>query len=340
MLFFFLMLLRFDINTKKKTDIIFYTLLFFNVLRYDVGWDYTTYISEINMGINELINSRYEPLSKLIFLASAVLDFYPLTFIIFGCLQLYLLRKIVDELAYDKPVALIFYLLLPLFFLGFLSTIRQGVANNLVFASYLALRKDKITTFLLLIFVAICFQKSAAFGLFYLFLYKKVLPNYVNWSLFILSFFCSAIFKEYISTLNIQGLSYYIENEVVTKTSSLNYFYYAINVFILLNYNNFYKADKENAIYIQMANFGIFLFNAFIFEPVTSCRVSQFYISFWILIFATLPKINKLYSYRIINILPFAFVFLYYLYTYVNAYNIGILKKVSFIPYKFWLFNL
>ena len=341
MITFFIMILRFNINKKKKENIIFYTLLLFNILRYDVGWDYSTYIEEINMGVNELIYSRYEPLSKFIFIISALLDFYPLTFIVFGCLHFYLFRKVINELADDKQLALIFYFLFPMFFLGDLSTIRQAVATQFVFASFLFLKKNQLKQYFLFIIIAVCFQKSALFGLLYLLLYKKILPNYVNWTLFIASFFLGEITKTFVShNIFIDGFQYYFTSEETKATSTLNYYYYAINIFILLNYNRFVNINKENAIYIQIANIGIFLFNIFLFEPITSTRSALFFLYFWVLLFSTLPKFKRIYSNRIIIILPFAIVFFIFLYLYVNSYNNGYLSKVSFIPYRLWLFNL
>ena len=124
------------------------------------------------------------------------------------------------------------------------------------------------------------------------------------------------------------------------ETSLLNYYYYAINILVLLNYRKLVKVCKENALYIQIANWGVVTFNIFIFEPITSTRLSVFFLLFWILILATLPRANRLLKNRIILMAPFIIVFFFFIMLYIFTYNVGLADKVSFIPYQFWFNNL
>lgn len=330
-----------NINKEYKADIIFITILFFVILRYQVGWDYNSYLMIIESGETAIEESRFEPLSKYIFFLSNVLNFYPLTFITFGCLHLFLLRTVINKLCVDKPIAWIFYFLIPLFFLQDLSTIRQAVSTQFVFVSYLYLRENKYIKYALLVFVGTLFHKSAAVGFFLFVLNMKTIPNYVNWIIFIASFFAQTLAKVLVNRFVTDGALLFYFNEMETSsTSLLNYYYYAISLFFLINYNNFTRINKEYAKYIQISNFGIFIFNALLFEPITSTRTSLYFLYFWIPLFSAAHTISKTYRNRFVNLLPFIIVFLFFLMLYINGYNNNILEKVSFIPYRFWFNNL
>lgn len=325
-----------------KEQFIFKIILLFTILRYDIGWDYDTYMSEIAKGHEYIYSSRYEPLPKFIFYLAALLDFYPLVFIVCGTLHLYLLRKFIKKLSLDKPLSWIIYFIIPLFFLQDLSTIRQAVATQFVLCSYLYIRKKQLTKYLLCIIIGSLFHISCLYGLCILFIGRKVFSNYINWGLFILSFIISENIYNLLNILAIGGRFsiYFSKMFEFHETSLLNYYYYAINILILLNYKNLININKENAVYIQLANWGVVTFNIFIFEPITSTRLSAFFLMFWILILASLPIANKLFNNRIIFLSPFIVIFFFFIMLYIISYNLGLADKVSFIPYQFWFNNL
>ena len=330
-----------NVDKKHKANFIFVTILLFVIFRYQVGWDYDSYLEIIQSGEKAIEESRFEPLSKFIFTISNVLNFYPLTFITFGCLHLFLLRKVINRLCVDKPIAWIFYFLIPLFFLQDLSTIRQAVSTQFVFVSYLYLRDRKYTKYVLLVLLGTLFHRSAAIGLLLFVLNLKTIPNYVNWIIFIASFFAQAFAMTLVQRfITDDALLFYFNAMEASSTSLLNYYYYAINLFFLINYKNFANVNEEYAKYIQISNLGIFIFNALLFEPVTSTRLSLYFLYFWIPLFSAVHTISKTYRNRFVNLLPFIFVFLFFLILYINGYNNNILEKVSFIPYRFWFNNL
>lgn len=327
---------------QKKEQIIFVTILLFTILRYNIGWDYEKYVLEINKGAEYILSSRYELFPKIIFYISAIWKFYPLAFITCGIIHLCMLRKFINKLSSDKPLSWIFYFIIPLFFLQDLSTIRQAIATQFVLYSYLFIRRNNFFKFILCIFLGSLFHISCLYGLCLLFIGRKRLPNIVNWGLFIISFIVSKNISALLGILSIGGRFsiYFSKMFEYHETSLLNYYYYAINVLILLCYKKITKLNKENAIYIQIANWGVVTFNIFIFEPITSTRLSVFFLMFWILILASLPNANNLFKNRIIFLTPFVFVFLFFIMLYVITYNLGLADKVSFIPYQIWLNNL
>ena len=342
LLLFFVFVYNSKQSEKKKEYIIFITILCFTILRYNVGWDYETYVSEISNGPEYIYSSRYEPIPKLIFYLASLWNFYPLVFIVCGTIYLYLLRKFINELSSDKPLSWLFYFLIPLFFLQDLSTIRQAVATQFVLCSYLYIRKNDFLKFIICIFIGSLFHVSCLYGICLYFICRKRISNYINWGLFLSSFIASEIVRNILVNIVVGGRFsiYFLKMFDFHETSLLNYYYYAINILILLNYKNLVRCCKENAIFIQIGNWGIVTFNLFIFEPITSTRLSVFFLMFWILILASLPKANRLLKKRMVLLTPFVFIFFFFMMLYVDAYNSRIANKVSFIPYQFWFNNL
>lgn len=319
---------------KYKFFILFFILWLFTICRYDVGWDYLTYVEEIKRGVNYIEESRYELFSRSIFYWAIKWKFYPLIFIIFGTIQLILLAFGIYKLSTNKALSWTIYFLFPLFFLQDLSTIRQATATAFVFVSYYWLKNNQYVKFILFIIAGSLFHQSALYGFMIFFICKKELPLFVNWLLFILSFVVGNYWMYLISTLNIDRFNVYINGIYQShSTSLLNYLYYIINLFILFNYRKLIKDNPDNLKYIQLSNWGIVTFNLFLFEPVASTRLSVFFLLFWILL---LPSIVKIYKVKFIFIMFFVIINICFLMLYVNAFNSRILYKISFIPYDFW----
>lgn len=339
---FFVLVYYSKLTEQKKERIIFVTILCFTILRYNVGWDYETYVEEIGEGAEYIISSRYEPLPRIIFYLSALWNFYPLAFVACGTIHLCLLRKVIRKLSPNMPLSWLFYFLIPLFFLQDLSTIRQAAATQFLFCSYLYIREGNYKKFLLFIALGSLFHISCLYGLCLLFFARKKISNVLNWALFIFSYVASELIQKVLAQILLSGRLgiYFGELFEFHETSLLNYYYYAINVLILLNYRKLVDLCEDNAWFIQIANWGVVTFNIFIFEPITSTRLSVFFLIFWILILPSLSQANKFLANKLVLLSPFIIVFFFFLWLYVMAYNTGSADKVSFIPYKFWLNNL
>lgn len=331
-IFIILLLSNKRIDTGKA-KIAFLTLLFFEICRYNVGWDYMSYVDIFNGGEAEIVNSRFEPLSKLFMIIAIKLDFYPMLFILFGLTHLSLLAFTIKKMSKEQVLSWTLYLLIPGFFLWDLSTIRQATATAFIFCSFYFLHQRKYLFYFLLVAIASCFHVSAIYGFTMIFISKLKLSQSLNWCLFIFSFFLGNVVIGMLPHLNILRLNYYLDMDSKATTSILNLFYYAINVVILLHYKKLINIDSMNKIYIQLSNWGVVTFNLFLFEPITSTRLSAFFLIFWILL---IPSFVKIYKYKFIVLASFFFVNFSYLLIYLNAYNSRILDKVSYIPYDFW----
>lgn len=345
-------------SSKKQSDICFYLLLFFTIFRYNVGWDYETYVYMIESDSLSMDVQRYSYLSRLIFFIANRIHFYPFVFIVFGTLHLSILRIIINKASINPVFSWAIYLLFPPFFLQDLSTIRQAVGLEFIFLAFLFLNERSFKKAFIAYCLAIAFHVSAAYGILLLPLSLKKLPKWVNWALFISSFVLSNVVLSFLQGMTSDNYSFsralgYLDSDL-RKTSLLNYLYYVINSFFLLFYRRLERIDENIWKYIQVGNFGIFTFNVFLFEPTMSTRLCTMYIIVWVLLIPYIPLLfqNKYHylatafdkqRWRTINgpaelfvLLPFIALFFFDLMIYVNAYNSGVLDKVSFIPYDFW----
>lgn len=320
-------------NSLKLSKICFVVLLLFVICRYNVGWDYESYVKIVREGLFAAEHSRYEPISKLFLILTIKMDFYPLLFMSFGLVHLWIMSFMINKLSTDKVMSWSLYLLIPAFFFQDLSTIRQAAATACIFGSYYFLRDRQYIKYLLMVALGIGFHNSAWYGLSMLLIYKLNLSIKVNWILFISSFFLGNLLLEFLPQLNIVKFNAYLDFDKKATTSTLNYFYYLINVLVLLHYTKLVKVNPENRSYINLSNWGIVTFNLLLFEPISSTRLSVFFLIFWVLL---LPSFVKLYKSKFLVYGSFLLVNIIFLMIYVRAYNRGILSKVSFIPYEFW----
>lgn len=328
---------KFIPNKKNKFISVIILTFLFSACRYNVGWDYLNYVKIIRQGIN-LEDDRFELIPRYIFYIANKWNFYPFAFISLTIIQMFFLAKSIKQNSSDPALSWLIYVLFPLFFLNDLSTIRQGVAASIVFFSYNYAKNRKIIKFILTISFASLFHKSALYGFIIFPLLLKQLPISLNWILFITSFFLGETVKYVIQNIDLSFLSdkinIYFKAELFSsaKTSTLNYVYALFNVFILLNYKRLSNINKNNAFFIQLANWGMITFNVLTFEPVSSIRLSVLFFLFWL---PLIPSLSKIYSKTII-LIPFIFLHFIYLWIYINSYNNRILEKVSFIPYDVW----
>lgn len=331
------------LRSKNTSKIIFSTLFIFCALRYDVGWDYMSYVSLIEMDYEEIIDSRIELLSNYILLLGNYVNFYPIVFIIFSFLTLKITFFSIKKYSINPLISWLVFYSMPLFFFASLSTLRQSLATAIVFYSYSYVKEKKYLNFIAAIFVASLFHTSSIIGFFILPLVLLRINKFLNIILLLISFIVSTFLLELISTLSINNLFFlrfikYVEMDSA-KPQLLNYLYYFIGILNLIFYHKLSRNDDCNKDYITLINFGLIFLNIFSFEPVTSLRISAFYLMFLIYL---LPNYLNLFDTKFSKILENIFIFgfislsFFYLAIYINNYNNWVISKISFIPYKFW----
>ena len=348
-LIFLTIMLSSYFKSKYQSLIIFLALFLFSALRFDVGWDYTEYVGIIKSGIDNISNTRLEPLAKFILQTGAYLEFYPIVFIIFSFLTLYFVHKSITRYSSNHALSWLVFYCLPLFFLASLSTIRQSVATAIILFSFKYIYEKKHLKFLLLIWISTLLHYSSIIGLLLIFICKKPFNKTTNIILIFSSFILSEFIYNYLEIfLNIDNsmikryVAFYLDADLHSPTK-LQYIYYSIAVLNIFVYDKLVSFNPLNKIFIAISSFGIFLFNILSFEPVTASRISAFFIIFWIFL---IPEYSKLFEFRskkIINFMIYSlFIIMFFLYLniYVTAFESGLNEKNSFIPYKSWIFNL
>lgn len=350
----FLLIAKMRKTEEWKSNACFVILLLFTICRYNVGWDYESYVYTIVNWGEQWDAGRYSIFSNLIFYIGYKLHFYPFVFITYGLIQLILMKYAIDKFSERKVLSWLFFLLIPVLFLQGLSTIRQAVANEFVLVSMLFFLNKDYKKAAFLYFIALQFHASVLLAIFIVPLSLIKISNKINWALFISSFFLGGILVTVLSSITsdsteVGRFQYYVEEYESHKTSLLNYYYYAINAGLLLFYSRVSKYNPLLGRLITIANFGIVLFNIISFEPITATRLASMYVITWIYVLPFMYDVvtNKVSDKAIDNsrvnytfVLPFAFVFFFFLMSYVSAFNNHQLFKVSFIPYEFWWNNL
>ncbi len=334
-------------KSENTSKIIYITLFAFCALRFDVGWDYTSYVDQIKKGYTGDIDNRIELFSKYVFSIGSYLKFYPIVFIIFAFLTLKITSLAINKYSVNPLLSWLVFYSMPLFFFASLSTLRQSVATAIIFYSYRYATEKKYLLFFITILIACLFHISAIAGVLILPLILVPIGKKGNMLLFFSSFFIAKLLFIILNNMVLgfnfySRILFYINNETY-KSTILQYLYFSIGILNFFFYNRLIKADTRNKELITMSNFGLVLFNILSFEPVSAGRISAFYLIFWVFLIPYYAHFFTPRSAKYVNHIIFiGFVALsfFYLSIYITSYNNGILSKVSFLPYKFWFFHL
>ena len=348
--YFIIVLALFFIPSRFKYVSLSYfvLLLLFSVFRYDVGWDYLPYWEEISDLNLDLSDTRYEPLSKVVIFCSVLLKFIPLVFIFYSSLTLYLVYKSIRRFSLNYKISWLIYISMPLFFMASLSTIRQSLSLAILLFSFRYIIEKKYIVFLFLVLLSGLFHFSGFLGILFWPIFSADFSKKSLWALYLFSFF-GLFFVFFVSSLDflqnyeltLRYYTFYV-SAGLHKSTTLPFIYYGIQFVVLSFYDRLVKISAINKHYIAVTTFGIVIYNLFSFEQVTASRLSAFFLIFWILLLPSLVKLfNKREEILIDNFFVFFFtsIFCFYIYIYINAYENGVLEKISYLPYKTWLFK-
>ena len=153
LIFVFLILL---FRYASKPKYMYLTMLLFNVLRYDTGWDYKNYYNEaLYWGSQGSSTTRYSFIWQWLFELANKLNLPHLVMVIVGVLTISIVYFAVYNILKTKKStcdALCIYALWPFFYLGTFSTIRQSLGISIGLLLVLcALRKKYVLFSLLLV---------------------------------------------------------------------------------------------------------------------------------------------------------------------------------------------
>lgn len=338
---------------KTKDDLglkaIFWTMLLFSAIRFEVGWDFWAYRDLIEERMTTSQFERIEWLSKVLMLMARY-TFTQLYFIINTVVCMLCIYVVSKRFSKDAALSLFLFLTFSLFYLMTMNIIRNFVAILLVmFACKLFLEK-KYWGFILIIFIATGFHISSLIGLIipviYFIVFRLKIGKWINLILFIAFFFVGNLILLIISIFSgnslFDDIVYYIVNNTEGSGKLYQYIFYFINLVFIFSWDRLVKANEMNRLWITFVNVGVCFWVALSFQYTLSLRMALFFIVWMIIL---LPSFIDTFSlpYRLlvkqIVMLLFVSLFFFNLYLLASAYNDGVLDQASFLPYRTFFFQ-
>lgn len=264
---------------KKKIIFFFYIiqLIFLVVLRKEtVGIDTVQYLKFYNFITNfqSLKLSRFEVGFKYInYILKYILGNFQYLLIFMGVLTLIPLYFFILRYSKNYFLSIITYMSFNYYYYDFI-TLRQSAAYSLVLLSYKYIENKSFWKFLLLIFLASSFHKSALiFIIAYYLLNQKIDNKKVG-----ISFICLFIFYILRAKIGIFIINKFYANYLLENSNSYNFFLFFIFIFIGLYLNNkkMLTIDyRMNMFYVSFLVGTILMIGTGIFSNML--RVSNYY---------------------------------------------------------------
>lgn len=317
LIYILIFLILLFLRSKYIDRISFIILLLFSTLRHDIGWDYRWYyylasryefleIPFFPQNIMSYIEKfdwevwqyyRVEFLNKVIYKVNWFFKFPPqFVIIVYSLITLWFIKKGIDVNIKEKNRKnniYIFFYTLPLFYLGFLSLLRQGVAVSLVFYSYTFIKQRKLFKFILTIIIASLFHKTALLILPIYFFYNIKINRSLYVAMFIIGLFFDNIFIKLVTKYNIPLISKYrayvieVIGEGGTKLFYVILLIGAVILFLTFIDKKFYK---RNNFLIFLTLSGVFIYCSLISLGHLGPRISTYFL---IYIIYLIPKLEE-----------------------------------------------
>ena len=270
------------INYIVKAKYCFVAILIFACIRYDVGYDYHTYVQLVLRDADQYVLENVEPLSK-IFMDIGFYSHYQVYFILSSIITLYPLYKIFTKYSINPAYSFLIYFLFPQFYLESQSIVRNAVAFSIVFYASMLLLEKSYAKSLLCVIVAFLFHKSALIGLMIYPLYWIGFNRKLHIAAYVVSFFITVVVMRYVGAYadQIQLLSA-IEGYAEDGRSEGGTMKLILNGIAILNlfyWDRIAKLNKNNGYFLSLFNLGVCLWNVFLsVDSTIALRFSSYFI--------------------------------------------------------------
>ena len=154
-------------QTGYKISVLF--IIFVTSFRFNIGYDWSSYLNFIYPTFNPLNISRLEPLDKLIIGCAGYFNQPLIMFSVYAIITYANIGISIHKYSVSKFESLMVYVCL--FYLTDLSTIRQAIAVSFVFYGFTFIEQRNFLKYFLVCFVAVLFHKSAVIALLFYHLY-------------------------------------------------------------------------------------------------------------------------------------------------------------------------
>lgn len=324
---------RYKVCEKQKSlflsqdigfDISILIIIFISSVRFNIGWDWNSYLGMIYPTLDKFRISHIEPICKTIIVGAGLLKSPFLLFAIFSAIIYGFIGNCIKKYSVSKYESLIIFL--ALFYFDSLSILRQYAALGLVFYGYRYIKEKHLFKYILTCFVAFLFHKSAIIAVPIYFIYYAKKEYLLGIGLFVLLAF--KIIIEHIITELIPAYTWYLHQNNLEGGSMTRIIY--ILLVLYCYFVNLLKKNKSGKEFDGLFNIS---FIGIIFPFVLGGHVG-FRIGTYFIIYLTLlvPLTNQKFSINYKVLFMFPFYMYYFVWLFVTTKH-----STEYVPFR-WYF--
>lgn len=310
-----------EIGKCRKSSInftvAFLIIFLFAAFRFNIGFDWKTYLSLIYPDYRPQNIGKFEPLSLLYMKIAGILNTPILMYSLFSLTIYGVIALAIYNNSIDLYESLIIYI--ALFYFDSLSTMRQAAAVAITFYAYKYIKSKQLVKYIIFCLIALLYHKSAIIAIPLYFIYYSKPKN-----IFILIISILVTFKILLPKIIIKVfpiLMYYYNPNVANHSGN---FVRLFNLLLLIYCFIFFKkSDKESKCLLNICTIGTII--PFSLGGHTGGRIAQCFVIYYVLL---LPLVNRRFkiTYRILFLVPF------YIYFFLLLWVGG----AAYVPYKFY----
>ena len=325
---------------SKKASLCFIVLFLFAAIRYGIGYDYYSYLSYILHDRDDYQYEKMEPFS-LILVEIAYYTHYQSFFALGSLLTLYPVYLICKKYSVNPALSLIVFYLHPLFYLAYLSIVRNGIAISFVFLAFIYLQEKKILKSILFLLCACMFHKSAIIGVLIYPIYYFFNYRYMHLIAYLFSFglslLMSRVITQYASAFELVSIAERYMDKGAEGGNLMSVIINSMGIINLLLWKKIESCGTDYGKYLALCNFGVCLWN--ICLPLNYTMANRFCLFFFTPIILIIPCYNLIFSLKkraIIKRLTYLFfILLFCSHFYINVSSF--LKspdRIGSVPYQ------
>lgn len=313
---------KYLVGKKTGYRIAIWFIILVSAMRFNVGYDWSSYLSYIYPVYNPLYFKRLEPFNRLICSLAGILQQPWILFSIYAIITYTLIGKTISDFSCAKYESLMVYICL--YYLPGLSTIRQEIAVAIIFFGYRYIREKKIFKYCIICVFAMCFHKTAIIALiFYPLYYLKLSITILFLSLF--GIFFKFLLPKLVGALLPMFLLYLERGGIGSSSGNFQkFFYLLLFVYSLLLHNK-----KGSCVgLLNICSIGCML--PFILGGHTGGRLGEYFLIYYSLL---IPECNKRLKieYRVLFLFPLYAFFFMYLFVSVNINHSN-----EYVPFRWY----
>lgn len=301
-------LLIFSEFIKRKNLYCFIVLLIFMAIRFNVGSDFETYFElakrwnyfSLSLWKSKIVLPetfdyiffqyyRFELLNKILYKITWFFKEPQLIIFLYSVILLIGIKKGLDYKKINSSLPWIIFYTFPVLLINFLSTMRQGVAVGLCFFSCKYIEKKELKKFIVVVFIAFLFHKTALIFFISYFLRNIELNKIKGMILICFSIFGKNIIIKTASLLGIYS-GYFSEEHYIRSGSKFIYImliFWILFMFLAYSKKDFYNKNK---IPINIYFVGMTIYISFLPLGLSSLRVASYFIIYILYIILEFKK--------------------------------------------------